>query len=263
MAKNLKPLAIAAAGIAGAVGAVAAGFAVNKYIHKDICMIAHRGYSSKYPDNTEPAFLGAVKNGSGGIETDIRITKDGVFVANHNDDVVFKDGTSLMVADATYEELTAKPIKTDKVKEDVYICTFERYLEICRDNNLICFIELKGEYTDEQIHDVFTLADRVYDLKMCMLQSFEFENLVKAHEAFPDLKIMLTYGKGMDYSQCLEYGFDIDVDYKTLSKKMMNDFHSRGLKVGAWTANDIFSLNYCRAFGVDFIESDIFGGNKK
>lgn len=263
MAKNLKPLAIAAAGIAGAVGAVAAGFAVNKYIHKDICMIAHRGYSSKYPDNTEPAFLGAVKNGSGGIETDIRITKDGVFVANHNDDVVFKDGTSLMVADATYEELTAKPIKTDKVKEDVYICTFERYLEICRDNNLICFIELKGEYTDEQIHDVFTLADRVYDLKMCMLQSFEFENLVKAHEAFPDLKIMLTYGKGMDYSQCLEYGFDIDVDYKTLSKKMMNDFHSRGLKVGAWTANDIFSLNYCRTFGVDFIESDIFGGNKK
>ena len=44
-------------------------------------MIAHRGYSSKYPDNTEPAFLGAVKNGSGGIETDIRITKDGVFAA--------------------------------------------------------------------------------------------------------------------------------------------------------------------------------------
>ncbi len=260
MAKNLKPLAIAAASIASVAAAAGAFCAINKYIHRDICMIAHRGYSSKYPGNTEPAFLGAVKNGSGGIETDIRITADGVFVANHNDDVEYKDGTSLVVADSTYEQLVSKPIKTDKVKEDVYICTFERYLEICRDNNLICFIELKGEYTDEQIHEVFTLADKVYDLKMCMLQSFEFENLVKAHEAFPDLKIMLTYGKGMDYSKCLEYGFDIDVDYKTLSKKMMNDFHSRGLKVGAWTANDIFTLNYCRAFGVDFIESDVFGG---
>lgn len=257
MSKVLKTAVAAATGV---VGGAAAFFAVNKYIHKDICMIAHRGHSAKFPGNTEPAFLSAVKNGSGGIETDIRITADGVFVANHNDDVVFKDGTSLMVKDATFAELTAKPIKNDKTKDDIYICTFERYLEICRDNNLICFIELKGEYTDEQIHDVFTLASEVYDLKMCQLQSFEFENLVKAHEAFPDLKIMLTYGKGMDYSKCLEYGFDIDVDYKTLSKKMMNDFHSRGLKVGAWTANNIFTLNYCRAFGVDFIESDIFGG---
>ena len=256
MSKVLKTIIAATTGVAGAAAAFCA---VNKHIHKDICMIAHRGHSAKFPGNTEPAFLSAVKNGSGGIETDIRITKDGIFVANHNDDVEFKDGTSLMVAEATLEELTAKPIKNTKTKDDIYICTFERYLEICRDNNLICFIELKGEYTDEQIHQVFTLASEVYDLKMCQLQSFEFENLVKAHEAFPDLKIMLTYGKGMDYSKCLEYGFDIDVDYKTLSRKMMHDFHSRGLKVGAWTANDIFTLNYCRAFGVDFIESDIFG----
>ena len=255
-----KILKTAIAATTGVVGAAAAFCAVNKHIHKDICMIAHRGHSAKFPGNTEPAFLSAVKNGSGGIETDIRTTKDGIFVANHNDDVVFKDGTSLLVAESTFAELTAKPIKNDKTKDDIYICTFERYLEICRDNNLICFIELKGEFTDEQIHELFTMADEIYDLKMCQLQSFEFENLVKAHEAFPDLQIMLTYGKGMDYSKCLEYGFDIDVDYKTLSKKMMNDFHSRGLKVGAWTANNIFTLNYCRAFGVDYIESDIFGG---
>lgn len=257
MSKILKTAIATATGV---VGAAAAFCAVNKHIHKDICMIAHRGHSAKFPGNTEPAFLSAVKNGSGGIETDIRTTKDGIFVANHNDDVVFKDGTSLLVAESTFAELTAKPIKNDKTKDDIYICTFERYLEICRDNNLICFIELKGEFTDEQIHELFTMADEIYDLKMCQLQSFEFENLVKSHEAFPDLQIMLTYGKGMDYSKCLEYGFDIDADYKTLSKKMMNDFHSRGLKVGAWTANNIFTLNYCRAFGVDFIESDIFGG---
>lgn len=257
MSKILKTAIATATGV---VGVAAAFCAVNKHIHKDICMIAHRGHSAKFPGNTEPAFLSAVKNGSGGIETDIRTTKDGVFVANHNDDVVFKDGTSLLVAESTFAELTAKPIKNDKTEDDIYICTFERYLEICRDNNLICFIELKGEFTDEQIQELFTMAGEIYDLKMCQLQSFEFENLVKAHEAFPDLQIMLTYGKGMDYSKCLEYGFDIDVDYKTLSKKMMNDFHSRGLKVGAWTANNIFTLNYCRAFGVDYIESDIFGG---
>ena len=34
----------------------------NEKKHKDICMIAHRGHSSKHPGNTEAAFLSAVKN---------------------------------------------------------------------------------------------------------------------------------------------------------------------------------------------------------
>ena len=105
-------------------------------------MIGHRGYSSKHPDNTEASFLGAVANGSGGIETDVRITKDGVFVVNHNDEAKFIDGTELLVADSTYEQLTEKPLLNKKSEEIVYLCTFKRYLEICRDANMVCFIEL-------------------------------------------------------------------------------------------------------------------------
>ncbi len=245
----------------GAVAGAAAGFHfLNKELHKDICMIAHRGHSGKHPGNTEAAFLSAVENGSGGIETDVRITKDGVFVVNHNDEATFFDGTELIVADSTYEELTKKPLKNTKSDETVYLCTFERYLEICRDANMICFIELKGEFSDEDINRLFTLAGDVYDLSRCSLQSFEFENLVKTHEAFPELQIMLTYGKNCgDYHKCIEYGFDIDADYKIATPKMVKEFHDKGLKVGLWTANDVLALNYCRALGVDYIESDSFG----
>lgn len=247
---------------AGVVAGATVGFHyINKDIHKDICMIGHRGFSAKHPDNTEASFLGAVANGSGGIETDVRITKDGVFVVNHNDEAKFADGTELLVAEATYEELSAKPLLNKKSDEIVYICTFRRYLEICRDADMICFIELKGEFTDEQIHELFTMAGEVYDLSKCQLQSFEFENLVKAHEAFPELKIMLTYGKNCgDYHKCIDYGFDIDAEYKVATPKMVKEFHDKGLKVGLWTANDLISLNFCRALGVDFIESDIYGG---
>ena len=250
-----------AIGTAFTVAAGAVAFHnINRELHKDICMIGHRGHSAKHPDNTEAAFIGAVNNGSGGIETDVRITKDGVFVVNHNDEATFIDGTQLIVADSTYEELSRKPLKNNKSDETVYICTFERYLEICRDANLICFIELKGEFSDEDINRLFTMAGEIYDLSMCELQSFEFENLIKAHEAFPDLKIMLTYGKNCgDYHRCIDYGFDIDAEYKVATPKMVKEFHDKGLKVGLWTANDLISLNYCRALGVDFIESDIYG----
>ena len=145
---------------------------------KKLSLIGHRGYSSKYPDNTEIAFIKAAENGSGGAETDVRITKDGIFVTNHNDEVTFFDGTEMLVAEHTFEELTQKPLENDESDDVVYLCTFERYLEIMRDNNMICFIELKGPYTDEQVRAVFEMCEKVYDLKKCIMQSFEFDNLI-------------------------------------------------------------------------------------
>ena len=47
-------------------------------MNQKVCFIAHRGYSSKFHPNTEEAFLGAIAHGSGGIETDVHFTADGV-----------------------------------------------------------------------------------------------------------------------------------------------------------------------------------------
>lgn len=224
---------------------------------ENVSMIAHRGYSSKYHQNTEEAFIGAGKHGAGGAETDVRVTKDGVLVLSHNEDIEMKDGTKLIVADSTYEELTAQPIKNKKTNTDLYICTFERYLEICKEYNMICFIELKAEFSDEMIIKMFDLAKEVYDLDMCEFQSFNFDNLVRVHELYPELKIMLTYGEdSTGYERCFDYGFDIDVDYKVITKDMVEEFHSRGLKIGVWTCNSPCSLYYSYWLGVDYIESD-------
>ena len=226
---------------------------------KEICMIGHRGYSSRYYQNTESAFIGAAKHGSGGAETDIRVTSDGIYVTSHNSEVVLKDGTELEVADHTFAELTARPLKQSKTKEDVYLCTFERYLEVMKEYDMICFIELKGDFSEEQVKEIFDLAAEVYSLDKCILQSFEFDNLIRAHELFPDLRIMLTYGEGDEgYERCFEYGFSIDCDYKVITEEMIEEFHSRGLEVGLWTANDPFSLAYCKSLGVDYIESDVY-----
>ena len=218
------------------------------------CFIAHRGYSGKYLQNTEEAFIKAVEHGSGGIETDVRITKDGVLVVNHNETAVFEDGTELAVSEATYEELSAKPLLNKFTDTKIYICTFRRYLEICRDGNMVCFIEFKGHFPDEKINDAFTLAAEVYDLKMCSLQSFDLDN-----EAFPDLQIMLTCGEpNEDVYKCLELGFDIDMAHSGIYKSLVDRFHKKGLKVGLWTANQPQELELCRLMEVDYIESDIY-----
>ena len=227
---------------------------------QDYCMIGHRGYSGKYPDNTELSFMKAAEKGFGGAETDVRLTKDGVFVLSHDDEVIFDDKTTALVSESNYADLVAKPLAHKKKKrETVYLCTFERYLEIMRDNDMVCFIELKGGYTDEQIKTLFTLAGEVYDIHECILQSFNFDNLVKTKEMFPELPVMLTYGTGdTGYERCFEYGISIDANLNQLTDEMVEAFHERGLLVATYTANTIFRKTYCKSFGVDFIESDYF-----
>ena len=225
-----------------------------------VCFIAHRGYSGRYQMNTDEAFLQAVRHGSGGIETDVRVTADGVLVVNHDDDAKFADGTALDIATSTYAELTAKPLLNKFTVTDLRLCTFRRYLEICRDGNMVCFIEFKGIFTNDQIDDAFRMAEEVYDLKMCSLQSFEFDNLLRAHKNFPDLEIMLTAGDNNigDYVRCLEEGFSIDAHYDCITPEIIDQFHQKGLKVALWTANTEEALKKCLAMNVDYIESDFF-----
>ena len=84
-----------------------------------ICFIAHRGFSGKYLQNTEEAFLKAVEHGSGGIETDVRITKDGVLVVNHDSCAHYADGTDMAISDYTYEELISKRLRNPFSETDL------------------------------------------------------------------------------------------------------------------------------------------------
>lgn len=229
---------------------------------KEICMIAHRGYSGKYFQNTELAFIKAGEHASGGAETDIRVTKDGILVCNHNSDAVFEDGTKLVISESTYAELTEKPLKNTVSDDTVYICTFKRYLEVMKQFDMICFIELKGSYTDEQEKMVYDEIKNTYDISKCILQSFDFDNLIRMKKTYPDLPLMYTYGTGEShYERCFDYGISLDADKVIITEQMIDEFHSHGLEVGVWTVNDEEWLTKMKALDLDYIESDVYGGN--
>lgn len=228
---------------------------------KKICMIAHRGYSGKYYQNTELAFVKAGEHKSGGAETDIRVTKDGVLVCSHNSEAVFEDGTELLVAESTYEELTAKPLKNPLTDDKVYLCTFKTYLETMKRFNMICFIELKGSFDDEKEKKVYDEIKKYYDISKCILQSFDFDNLIRMKKTYPDLPLMYTYGTGEShYERCFDYGISIDADKYVLTEDMIREFHEHGLEAGVWTVNDEEWLAKMKETDIDYIESDFFGG---
>ncbi|MCR5149705.1 MAG: glycerophosphodiester phosphodiesterase, partial [Clostridiales bacterium] len=164
-------------------------------------------------------------------------------------------------SESTYEQLTAKPLKNSKTGDDVRLCSFREYLEIMKKYGMVCFVELKGEYTDPQVKGVFDLVEQVYDLKKCILQSFSVENLQKARALFPSLPLMLTYGLNEShYEICFEYGLSLDIDYLAFKEEMIEQFHSRGLEIALWTVNDPDDFERMKKYNVDYIESDVFGG---
>ena len=81
-------------------------------------VMAHRGYSGKYPENTMLAFEEAAKTGADGIELDVQLTKDGQVVVIHDERIDRTTDGSGWVKDYTYEEL--KKFNAARVKGDQF-----------------------------------------------------------------------------------------------------------------------------------------------
>lgn len=68
-------------------------------------VFAHRGSSNLFPENTELAFVNSFAMGVDAFETDIRLTKDGKIITQHNEDIdETTDGTGKVI-DYTYDEI--------------------------------------------------------------------------------------------------------------------------------------------------------------
>ena len=57
---------------------------LSKRVEGQFLIIAHRGYSSKYPENSVNAFKGTISAGADLIETDLRESADGAIVLSHD-----------------------------------------------------------------------------------------------------------------------------------------------------------------------------------
>src|SRR5688572_21349320 len=69
-------------------------------------IIAHRGASAVAPENTLSAFKKAIDAGADGVEFDVRLSKDGVPVIIHDNNILRTTGVDQRVADLTAEQLS-------------------------------------------------------------------------------------------------------------------------------------------------------------
>lgn len=130
----------------------------------NIWVAAHRGWRTKYPENTMEAFKAAMSLGVDQLETDIRVTKDGELVLIHDDTVDRTTNGTGKVCDYTLEEikkLDAGSFLDPKFK-DCRIPTFIEFMEYVKQFPAITLdLELKERPDNTDLKTSYDVCDKV------------------------------------------------------------------------------------------------------
>lgn len=168
-----------------------------KQSSKNVYVAAHRGWRSKYPENTLEAFQAALALGVDQIETDVRVTKDGQLVLIHDAAVDRTTNGSGKVCDLTLAQL-----KQLDAGSGAKIPTLTELMELVKDHPTITLdIELKEYPTEGREALSYSVCDRVLKIldsygftERCVINTFSG----KLHEY-----IRQTYGD--QYKQHVYY----------------------------------------------------------
>ncbi|MGL5615099.1 MAG: glycerophosphodiester phosphodiesterase [Sarcina sp.] len=153
--------------------------------------LAHRGFSSKYPENTMLAFIKAKEEGfCDGIELDIQLSKDKIPVIIHDETLDRTTNGSGFVKDFTYKELRLLDAgKGEKIP------SFEEFLIFAKEKNLYINLELKNSIiVYENLEEIVLNEIYKFDLSnRVILSSFNHLSMIKVKELDSKIKTGLLY----------------------------------------------------------------------
>jgi glycerophosphoryl diester phosphodiesterase len=255
---------IAANSIAPSLAFAQAGGRSNRPL-----IIAHRGGAHESTENTIAAFQRAVKVGADGIETDIRLTRDGVVVVYHDEYFGRVEGLATaertrLISDMSYSELSRQALVP--VGEDTggrRVPTLDDLLSSVK--TALLNIELKrGARFGELVNKTIGVLKNFSELDRVILESPDLETAEKLRAALgPRIKLHINpgYDESVPYMVSLERVLkfkpqSISVSYKKLSREIVELAHKAGVEVWVWTVDSPEIAEAMRLLGVDAIKTD-------
>ena len=232
-----------------------------------VSFIGHAGCYSGLM-NSEEAFQNAFRvHGYQGIECDVKQTKDGVFVMSHDD--TFAGYT---LANTNYADLKDVVYTATRggISYSTKICTLERYLQICKNNNGYAVIELKSSkgITNSDQSRMQALMDVIEACGMLNNVVFlgsQYNCLAwtrsHGYEYIPCQYLVNSCESETFLNRCIENNFDIsfNVSYSN-SQEWIDRYHDAGLKVACYTFSQYTDANDLQEWidkGVDYVTVDV------
>lgn len=207
-------------------------------------VIAHRGYSAKFPEMSREAYINAIAV-SDGFECDLHLSSDLTLFCIHDDTL---DRTTDLTGDV--HEMTWAEIS----KANPQPITFKEFMEIAGSANKDVLIETKHPQKFKGLLEK-KLKEALKNLKPTVDMSFmSFDpRAVWRMRNFPGRKVMLLERK----VYVPRFFADVIAPYwEIVTKDWVDQVHARGQEMYVWTVNDVEVAKRLADWGVDTLISD-------
>lgn len=232
-------------------------------------VIAHRGGALESTENTIAAFQRAIRIGADGIETDIRLTRDGTVVVYHDDYFGRVEGLpqaqrTRLVSDMTYGELSAQTLIP--VGEDTggrRAPTLDDLLKQVHTGLLNIELKRCARFGD-LVNKTAAALKNSPALDRVVLEAPDLDTAEKLRAALgPRIKLHINpgYDGNVPYQVALErvlkfHPHSISVAFKKLSRELVETAHNAGVEVWVWTVDAPEMAQAMRLLGADAIKTD-------
>ena len=233
-----------------------------KFDSRNSLVVAHRGLSGIEKENTCSAFVAAGNRSYWGIETDVRRTADGHIVVNHDRSLLRVSGEDVLVEESdlsVLQRVVLFDVDGTHDRADLVPCTLENYISICKKYEKHCVLELKSDFTDEEIEKIVNIFKSYDYLRHVTFIAFGYENLLKLRRIEPDQSAQFLFKEFTDeiIENVKRDRLDVDVYYKSLTKEIVDELHEAGIIINCWTVDRKEDGERLAAWGVDQITSNI------
>lgn len=248
----------------------------NSFLDPHPRVVAHRGDSANYPENTLPAFISASKMGIDIIETDVHLTKDGHLVIWHDDTLERNTNGTGTLESHTLEELKALDAGYTFTKDGgktfpfrgqgVQLCTLDEALKACPEERFN--IDLKSQ--EDEIAEVFikVIRENKAEHRVCCA-SFHIGNLKKVRRLAPDILTSITTVEVIprvifrpflsNRPSKRKIIFQVPVAqgiFKVITPGFVKKWHKKDAVIMVWTINEEEEMRRLFQLGVDTVMTD-------
>ncbi len=215
---------------------------------------AHRGGAGDWPENTMPAFVGAVALGYRYLETDVQATADGVLLAFHDNDLSRTCGRPGKISELPWSE-----VSTARVDGKEPIPLLADLFEAFSDQRIN--IDCK---TDAALEPLVTALRRHDALDRVCVGSFGHQRLVKIRREFgpkvctsmsPVEAAWWRFGRIVRGVQAAQVPMR-QAGIPLVSRWMIDLAHRKGVHVHVWTIDEPEEMFSLLELGVDGIITD-------
>ena len=236
----------------------------------DLPVVAHRGFSYEYPENTVAAALGAIKAKAEGCECDVYISRDGTVFVMHDGtfnrttdvktEIVDGKPKPVKINDLSFEEirrLDAGSWKNAKFAGEK-IPTLDEWLEALKQSECWPVIEIKQAGIEQQVVDAVKkakLEDRT------VIIAFSKDVVKKVRKLAPTIPVAWLWGDKWEKSDAELVEFLVaaanevdtnllDLAHTHLNANVVTGLNDAGITVWSWTIDDPARMAELRKAGV-------------